>query len=55
MQEIGKKLNLAPHTVSGKEFPLAADVEGHVGHDGRFAFCEDRFFCTESYCFIYNI
>lgn len=35
LARMGKQLNLAPHTVSGKLFYGPADLEGHVGTDGR--------------------
>lgn len=36
MTKIGKQLNLAPHVCIGDvTIPLAADVEGHVGKDGK--------------------
>lgn len=41
MAEIGKRLNLAPHTFRGKKIYLPADAEGHLGTDGRryLSFC----------------
>jgi hypothetical protein len=40
ISEASKQLNLKPHMVGPRgnevEFTSAADLEGHVGHDGRF-------------------
>eukprot|EP00698_Gefionella_okellyi_P014694 TRINITY_DN4082_c0_g1_i1.p1 TRINITY_DN4082_c0_g1~~TRINITY_DN4082_c0_g1_i1.p1 ORF type:complete len:1070 (-),score=233.51 TRINITY_DN4082_c0_g1_i1:497-3301(-) len=34
--EAGRILNAKPHVVAGKTVPLACDVEGHMGLDGRY-------------------
>lgn len=36
MKELGRKLNLAPHTVANEEVYTCGDLEGHKGKVGWF-------------------
>lgn len=37
---LGERLNLKAHTISGVELFGPADMEGHLGEDGRFYSCD---------------